>query len=117
MIIRKADGFGNIDNYSIPDSYIKNEDGKVIFTHTEDVRPIMESVHFLKENTDNGFTHDRSGQLIGRIPAVVWAQHAEEFNNDAGAIERWLNSEAGQPFKVAKNVKKPSLRYKRIMTI
>jgi hypothetical protein len=59
-------------------------------------------VDMLKRETDRGFTKDRTMQHIGSIPITIWLNHPE-FMNDSKALDKWLMSEQGSPYRIAKS--------------
>jgi hypothetical protein len=71
--------------------------------YLEDIKPIQEKVQMLKNQTDNGFTADRTMQQIGLIPLTIWLNHPE-FREDPRTLDKWLRSEEGAPYRVAKGV-------------
>jgi hypothetical protein len=72
-------------------------------TYLEDVKPIQARVNMLKNQTDNGFTLDRTMQQIGLIPITIWVAHPE-FREDPRTLDKWLKSEEGAPYRVAKGI-------------
>jgi hypothetical protein len=72
-------------------------------TYLEDVKPIQQKVDMLKRTGENGFTDDRSMQQIGLIPITIWVAHPE-FLEDPRSIDKWLKSEEGAPYRIAKGI-------------
>lgn len=71
----------------------------ILFTHMQDVVPVMAMANEMRKHTDNGWNVTRTMQCLGDIPHVVFFNHPEFYNDDA-ALRRWLNSDEGQPYRV-----------------
>lgn len=78
---------------------IEAQGDHLLFTHLQDVTPVMAMAADARAHTDNGWTSTRNMQMIGDIPDVVFFNHPEFYNDDA-ALRRWLNSDEGRPYRV-----------------
>lgn len=72
----------------------------IIFTHVQDIAPVMDIAEDLRLHTDNGWTDTRNMQCLADIPDIVFFNHPE-FYNDDNALRKWLESDEGRPFRVA----------------
>lgn len=72
-------------------------------TYIQNTDPIRAEVERLKKETDNGFTHDRTMQHVASIPILVWLNHPE-FAKDSRTIDKWLRTEEGKQFRIARGV-------------
>ena len=104
MIIRtKTPGVGILD-MDFKTRYHKGHRRDTLETqYIQNVEPIQAKVAMLKKETDRGFTVDRTMQHIASIPMLIWVQHPE-FVHDQKAVERWLRTEEGAPYRIAKNI-------------
>lgn len=77
----------------------------MLFTHVQDVTPVMEQVAFLRHNSDRGFTQGRTLQQVGIIPDAIYFAHPEFYGED-GAREmiKWLKTEEGRPYRITDNL-------------
>lgn len=104
MIIKtKAPGVG-ILNMDFTSRFHKGSRRDFLETqYVQNTLPIQAKVAAIKKESDNGFTQDRTMQHIGSIPITIWLSHPE-FAQDSRTVERWLKTEEGAPYRIARGI-------------
>ena len=74
---------------------------QLVFEHIQRIGPILEDAHVSRESGREGWTPDRSMQLIATIPANVFVQHPE-FVHDTSLVVKWLKTDEGAPYRTTK---------------
>jgi hypothetical protein len=70
----------------------------LVFTHTQDTRPIVESAKAIASNFDPRVRRDTVH--VARIPLVVWRQLQRlGITNDEKALNAWLNDRDNRVFR------------------
>lgn len=83
---------------------VEHKKDKTHFVHRQFVGHIQESVGVLKKHTD-GWTKGKTMKHFARIPTVLFlkVQHiiAPGGAIDSRALQKWLNTAEGAPYKVS----------------
>jgi hypothetical protein len=74
---------------------------KFKFKHAQNVTPILEFAHQMREHSSNGFTKDKGMRMIGYIPELELAKHPE-WLKDPNEIVKWLKTDEGAPYRTVK---------------
>jgi hypothetical protein len=85
---------------------IEHVGDKTILTHTEDITPILEKSHQMRQDSNNGWTKDRSMRHIANIPRNVILQRPELLADKTGKLMKEFLRKEGESFL---NVNKNSI--------
>jgi hypothetical protein len=79
------------------------EGDKEIFTHAQDVLPVMAEAKESRDNFDKSFKLDRFAWPVAKVPALIFKQFMDQSGGsfDEKAFNRWLESDYGRPFKAS----------------
>lgn len=76
----------------------RNADDDIVFETRADISPVLE----LNKETRNRVDENArwgDGDLVARIPPVVYWNLPKEIRDDPEAFDKWLNHEDQKPFK------------------
>lgn len=79
----------------------KVEGDKFVFTHAQNIDPILKEAGYYREHSDNGFSKSREFQKIATIPMLEYLRHPEFYDND-NAIIKWLKTDEGGMYRTTK---------------
>lgn len=74
---------------------------KILFTHVQNVEPMLRDAHYLREHSNNGFSKSREYQKIASIPMLEFLKHPEFRENDK-AIIKWLKTDEGRMYRTTR---------------
>ena len=75
-----------------------DDEAGLVFTHTQDTRPIVESCKAIASSFDPLVRRDTVH--VARIPLVIWRQLQRlGITNDEAALNRWLNDPDNSVFR------------------
>lgn len=93
--------FESYDPVTLRHTEVEREnDGGLVFVHSQDTRPIVESAKTLASNFD---PHARHGDIVhvARIPLVVWNNLRKlGITSDPVALNAWLDERDHRVFRV-----------------
>lgn len=85
---------------------IEYQSDKVIFTHVQQVDHIQKSISDIRESKE-GHSYRKEYKHIARIPDLLFLkiQHiiAPEGRIDEKALNKWLATDEGRPYRVARD--------------
>lgn len=80
---------------------VENKGDKTIFHHAQNVTPIMEQAHQLREADGNGWSKDRNYRHIGMIPETLFLSNPD-WLKDPSLMVKWLKTDEGKQFATVK---------------
>lgn len=108
---RRQSEFGSLEQlngerqHAIYDTDYKGDN--LIAHHVQFVSPHQELVHNIVTDGANGWTHERKFQQLAHVPDLLWVKlekrYGEGWYRNDQAFSKWLNSEEGKPYKIARN--------------
>ena len=76
----------------------RDDEVGLVFTHTQDTKPIVESCKAIASSFDPLVRRDTVH--VARIPLVIWRQLQRlGITNDEAALNRWLNDRDNRVFR------------------
>jgi len=83
---------------------ISYKDEQVVFTHAQDVAPILQEAQISRNCGNEGWDKGKKSdawQRIGIVPGWAYVKYPE-MNRDARLSRKWLLTEEGSPYRTTR---------------